>query len=340
MTCALFLGGALGCNNNASGGAGGGQTAEGSGGGGGALSGEIKIDGSSTVFPISEAMAEEFMRENPGVRVTVGTSGTGGGFKKFMAKETDLSNASRPIKTEESEGAAKNGVEFIEVPVAYDGLSVVVHPKNTWATCLTMAELNKIWAPGSKVNNWSQVRAGFPSEPIKLYGAGTDSGTFDYFTDAVNGKEGASRADYTASEDDNTLVTGVAGDVGAMGYFGYAYYAENKDKLTLVSIDGGDGCVAPSPETINTGTYQPMSRPLFLYVRKDAAERPEVKAFLRYYLKEGRELVKSVGYIPLPDKAYELAQSRLDKGVTGSLFSGGSQVGVKIEDLLAKETSK
>lgn len=297
----------------------------------------ISIDGSSTVFPITEAVAEEFQKANPDIRVTVGTSGTGGGFKKFVNKEIVISDASRPIKKTEEEDAKKKGVEYIEIPIAYDGLSVVVHPNNTWAATLTVEELKKIWEPGSKINNWSQVRPGFPDKPLKLYGAGTDSGTFDYFTDAIVGKEGASRADYTASEDDNTLVQGVAGDEGALGYFGYSYYESNKDKIKLVGIDGGKGAIQPSPETINNGSYQPLSRPLFIYVRKDVADKPEVQKFVKFYLKEGRELVKSVGYISLPDKAYELAGERFEKAKTGSMFAGGSQVGVKIEDLLSKE---
>lgn len=320
------------------GGAQGGTTAASgtTGGDGAKLSGEVKIDGSSTVAPISEAMAEEFQKANPDVRVTVGTSGTGGGFKKFGAKEIDISDASRPIKSEESTAAG----EFIELPVAYDGLAVVVNPQNTWAESLTVAELNKIWAPDSKVNNWSQVRAGFPSQPLKLYGAGTDSGTFDYFTDAVNGKEGASRSDYTMSEDDNTLVTGVAGDKGALGYFGLAYFEENKDKLKLLGIQGEGAAtpVSPSEETVSNGTYQPLSRPLFIYVRKEAAQRPEVKAFIEFYLSDaGQGLVKEAGYIPLPPAAYAAVRQRFEAGTTGSVFAGGSQVGVKIEDLLAKE---
>jgi phosphate transport system substrate-binding protein len=218
-------------------------------------------------------------------------------------------------------------------------VSLVVHPQNDWCDALTVAELKKIWEPGSKVNNWSQVRAGFPNRPIKLYGAGTDSGTFDYFTDAIVGEEGASRNDYQASEDDNTLVQGVSGDVGSLGYFGYAYYEENKDKLKLLGIDNGKGAVQPSPESINNGASQPLARPIFIYVRTDAAERPEVGQFIQYYLgAEGRELVRQVGYIPLPDRAYQLAQERFDRRVTGSVFSGGSQIGVRIEDLLARET--
>ena len=337
LGCALFVGG---CGRSGTEDAG--ENATGAptsaAAGGANLSGEVKIDGSSTVFPLSEAYAEEFMKVNTGVRVTAGSSGTGGGFKKFANKETDISGASRPIKTEEAETCQKNGVEFIELPIAYDGLSVVVNPKNTWADALTVAELKKIWEPSSKVSNWSQVRAGFPNQPIKLYGAGTDSGTFDYFTDAICGKEGASRNDYTASEDDNTLVTGVAGDPGALGYFGYAYFEQNKEKLKALGVgDTAQNAVAPSPETIQNGTYQPLSRPLFLYVSKAALARPEVQAYVKYMLSEGRALVKDVGYVPLPDRAYELVQARADKNTTGSLFSGGSQVGVKIEDLLAKE---
>lgn len=304
------------------------------------LSGRIVIDGSSTVAPISEAVSEEFKQIHQGVDVPVGTSGTGGGFKKFANKEIDIADASRPIKKSEEEAAHKNGVEFIELPIAYDGLSVVVNPKNTWATSLTVAELKKIWEPGSKINNWSQVRPGFPNKPLKLYGPGTDSGTFDYFTDAIMGKERASRPDYTASEDDNVLVQGVEGDEGALGYFGYAYYEENKDKLKLVAIDAGTGPVLPSTETIQNGTYQPLSRPLFIYVRRDAADRPEVQEFVKFYLKEAKNLVRSVGYVPLPDRGYELALQRFEKRITGSVFAGGSQVGVKIEDLLSKEANK
>lgn len=302
------------------------------------LTGKVVADGSSTVFPVTEAVAEEFMKANGEVKVTVGISGTGGGFKKFVAGETDVQDASRPIEASEIEAAAKGGVEFIELPMAYDGLSIVVNPKNTWATSLTVAELKKIWEPGSKVTNWSQVRPGFPDKPIKLYGAGTDSGTFDYFTKAINGKEKASRSDYQSSEDDNTLVTGIAGDENALGYFGYAYYIENKDKLKLVGVDNGAGPILPSPETINDGTYAPLSRPEFIYVSKKSAERPEVKAFVEFYLSPaGRALVSEVGYVPLPDAVYELALKRFQDLKTGSVFTGGSQVGMKLEDLLSKE---
>jgi phosphate transport system substrate-binding protein len=272
---------------------------------GSGLSGTIKIDGSSTVAPISEAVAEEFMAANPGVQVTVGTSGTGGGFKKFTAGAIDISDASRHIKDGEKEAAEKNGIEYIEIPVAYDGISIVVNPDNNWAKSITVEELGKVWAPDSKVKTWKDVRADWPAQKLILYGPGTDSGTFDYFTGEINGEEGASRADYTASEDDNVLVQGVAGDKGALGYFGYAYYAENTSKIKALPVDGGNGAVEPTDTTIKDGTYKPLARPVFIYVNKKALERPEVKAFLEFYLTEGRALVSEVGYIPLNDAEYE-----------------------------------
>ena len=268
------------------------------------LSGTIEIDGSSTVFPITEAVAEEFRKVNPNVRVNVGISGTGGGFKRFVVGETQISDASRPIKDSEKEQATKNGVEWIEMPVAYDGLSVMVNPKNTWVTSMTVAELKKLWEPGSTVRRWNQIRPEWPDQPINLYGPGTDSGTFDYFTEAINGKEDASRADFTASEDDNVLVQGIAGDPNSLGYFGYAYYVENKDKLKLVAIDSGSGPVLPSEQTINDGTYRPLSRPIFIYSNKAALARPEVKEFVRFYMTEGPALVSEVGYIQLPANFY------------------------------------
>jgi phosphate transport system substrate-binding protein len=280
----------------------------GSGGDGSGLTGTINADGSSTVFPITQAVAEEFRRESSGVKINVGISGTGGGFKKFCAGETDIQDASRLIKSSEKQQCAKNGVEYAELKVAIDGLSVMVNPGNTFAECLTVAELKKIWEPGSKVRTWNQVRGTFPSSTIKLYGAGTDSGTFDYFTGAIVGEEGKSRSDYTASEDDNVLVQGIAGDKNALGYFGFAYYEENTAKLKLVGIDGGGGCVKPSRDTINGGTYKPLSRPLFVYVAKKSAARPEVKAFMDFYLDEGAGLVADVGYIELP--AGDLAATR------------------------------
>ncbi|HUF11903.1 MAG TPA: PstS family phosphate ABC transporter substrate-binding protein [Longimicrobiales bacterium] len=279
----------------------------------GDLSGSIQIDGSSTVYPITEAVAEEFMAETGGdVRVTVGVSGTGGGFKRFCSGETEISNASRPIKDSESEQCEAAGVEPVELTIAHDGISVIAHPDNTFVDCLTVEELNAIWRPGSTVQRWSDVRPNFPNQQIKLYGAGTDSGTFDYFTEAINGEEDASRSDYTASEDDNTLVQGVAGDPGSLGYFGYAYYVENRDKLKLLGVDSGSGCVQPSPETIRGGTYTPLSRPVYIYVARSALERPEVRAFVDFYLEHGGELSSAVGYVALEDSAYANARARLN----------------------------
>jgi phosphate transport system substrate-binding protein len=278
--------------------------------GGGRSTGTVRIDGSSTVFPITEAVAEEFQAEQ-GIRVTAGISGTGGGFKKFCAGETDISDASRPIRESELERCRANGIEPIELAIAFDGLAVVVNPENDFAGCLTVDELKRIWEPGSTISRWSQVRDGWPGEEIKLYGPGTDSGTFDYFTEAIVGEEDASRPDFTASEDDNVLVQGVRGDEYALGYFGYAYYAENTDKLKLLAIDDGRGCVAPSPETVESGEYSPLSRPLFIYVNKSALDRPEVAAFVRYYLRHARELVPQVGYVPLSADRYQAALSEI-----------------------------
>lgn len=311
----------------------------------GGLSGSIQIDGSSTVFPITEAVAEEFRTIGPEVRVTVGVSGTGGGFKKFLRKEIEICNASRPIKPSEQEEAVKSEVEFIELPVAYDGLAVVVNPQNDWADALTVEELKLIWSPEAqgRITNWSQVRAGFPDVPLSLFGPGVDSGTYDYFTQAVVGKEGSSRGDFTASEDDNVLVQGVSFDKGALGFFGYAYFEENRNRLKLVPIDdgnpdNGDGPIAPSPEAVRNSTYQPLSRPIFIYVRKDAAGREEVQSFIEFYLDNATTLVPEVGYIPLPDKAYDLLLGRFQQGIPGSIFGGeGSQVGVSIEELLSRE---
>jgi len=304
----------------------------------GGLSGTVRVDGSSTVFPITEAMAEEFRKVEPAVRVTVGISGTGGGFKRFTTGETDISDASRPIDPAEADVAAQNGIEYIELPVAFDGLSVIVNPQNDFVTSLTAAELKRIWEPGSNVHRWSDIRPDWPNREIHLYGPGTDSGTFDYFTQAINGKEKASRPDFSASEDDNVLVQGISGDTDALGYFGFAYYSENRQRLKLVAVDGGDGPVLPSPETILDGTYQPLSRPIFIYVSTQAALRPEVQAFVRFYLTQGRNLVDQVGYVPLPDQVYELALERFERGQTGSAFDGtGPQVGVKLEDLLQRE---
>ena len=294
-----------------------------------ALSGPVEIDGSSTVFPITEAVAEEFGIENRDVRVTVGISGTGGGFKRFCAGETDISDASRPIKSGEgSESAACEaaGIEYIEIPVAYDGLSVVVHPDNDWAQCLTVEELNLIWAPEAegKITNWNQIRADFPDAGLTLYGPGTDSGTFDYFTETVNGEAQSSRADFTASEDDNILVQGVAGDKNALGYFGLAYLEENADKVKGVEVDGGGGCVAPTVATVEDGTYAPLSRPLFIYVNVASIDKPQVRAFVDYYLENVPVLAADVGYVKFPDNFYAKITETWTNGTTGSIFSGVS----------------
>ncbi|HIK38521.1 MAG: PstS family phosphate ABC transporter substrate-binding protein [Geminocystis sp.] len=311
------------------------------GGGGGSLSGNIVIDGSSTVFPITEAMAEEFQKEQGQVQISIGVSGTGGGFKKFCAGETDISNASRPIKPEEMQKCQEAGIEFVELPIAYDAISVVVNPQNDWASCLTVEELKKIWAPEAqgKITKWKQVNAKFPDEPLNLYGPGTDSGTFDFFTEAVVGKSGQGRGDYTASEDDNVLVQGVANDKGGLGYFGLAYLEENIDKVKPVAIDDGDpkngqGCIEPSVTTVEEGTYQPLSRPLFIYVKKESLNRPEVKAFVEFYLqKEHKPLINKAGYVHLPDAVYDKVQARFKEQKTGTVFTKGVK-GVKLENVL------
>ncbi|MCI0441112.1 MAG: PstS family phosphate ABC transporter substrate-binding protein [Chloroflexi bacterium] len=269
------------------------------------LRGTIEIDGSSTVFPVTEAVAEEFRKVHPNVQVNVGVSGTGGGFKRFTTGETQISDASRPIKDSEAQAAAANGIEYIELRVAIDGLSVLVNTRNDFVDCLTVAELKKIWEPGSTISSWNQVRAGFPSDPLRLYGPGTDSGTFDYFTEEIVGEAQASRSDYVASEDDNVLVQGIDGDRNALGYFGYAYYVQNPDKLKAVAVDGGSGCVTPTDATIASGQYSPLSRPIFIYVNKDALERPEVKAFVEFYMENGGELSAEVGYIALASSIYQ-----------------------------------
>jgi len=297
--------------------------------------GAVALDGSSTVFPISEAVAEEYLAVQPRVRVTVGVSGTGGGFKKFLAGETDINDASRPIKPSELEQAVESGYEFIELPIAFDGLSIVVNNKNDWVDYLSIDELHKIWQPGSTVTLWSDVRPEWPAIAIHLYGPGTDSGTFDYFTETVNGKSGASRPDYTASEDDNALVRGITGDSHAMGYFGYAYYASNMDKLKLVPIDGGAGPISPSPITINNGEYSPLSRPIFIYIRKAALARPEVAEFSRFYIENAGILASEVGYIALPDWAYERALNRIEQGVAGTAYGDSSQA--RVSDMLAND---
>jgi len=308
--------------------------------------GTVKVDGSSTVFPITEAVAEEFQKANKGVRVTVGISGTGGGFKKFCAGETDISDASRPIKPSEVELCNKNGVGYVELPIAFDGLTIIVNPKNTWAKSITVAELKTIWQPEAqgKVMKWKDVRSDWPNKPLRLFGPGVDSGTYDYFTEAVVGKEHSSRGDFTSSEDDNVLVQGVAGDEGGLGFLGYAYYEQSKSKLAALPVDdakpdNGAGPIAPSVETVENATYQPLSRPIFIYVSTKGIGRPEVAQFVDFYLGQGPKLVREVGYIPLPPKAYELGKQRVAKRVVGSMFGGkGSQVGVSIEALLERET--
>jgi phosphate transport system substrate-binding protein len=281
-------------------------------------SGQIRIDGSSTVYPITEAVAEQFQAQNPDVRVTVAFSGTGGGFKKFCSGQTEANDASRPINSkdkpgEKSEATAckEQGVTPVELPVAIDGLSVLVNPANDFVKCLTVQQLNQIWKPDSTVRRWSDVNPAWPAQEIKLYGPGADSGTFDYFTAEINGEEGASRSDYTQSEDDNALVQGISGDRNALGYFGYAYYAQNKDRLKAVQVDGGQGCVDPTEQTIGDGSYKPLSRPLFVYVSSEALKRPEVSSFFQFYLNNVSNLVGDVGYIPLPTVELEKSKRAL-----------------------------
>jgi phosphate transport system substrate-binding protein len=306
---------------------------------------QIKIDGSSTVYPITEAVAEEFQKAKKGsVKVTVGISGTGGGFKKFCRGETDISDASRPILKKEIDVCKEQNIEYIELPVAYDGLAVIVNPKNDWVKELTVADLKKMWEPAAqgRVMTWKDVRPEWPDAKLKLFGPGADSGTFDYFTEAVNGKSKASRGDFTASEDDNVLVQGVAGDRNSLGYFGLAYYEENKGKLKVVPIvnPATNKAVTPSLQTVMDGTYAPLSRPLFIYVSKKAAEKPEVKEFVEFYLKNADKLTKQVKYVPLPANAYKLSQERFAKKKTGSMFGGEEKVGMKIEELLKLEEAK
>ena len=281
---------------------------------GGALSGSVAVDGSSTVGPLTEAAASLYRDVEPGVNVSVATSGTGGGFKKFCAGETDISDASRPIKDEEKAECDKNGIAYTEVVVANDGLSVVVNPENTWAKCLTVAQLKKMWSPASegKVTNWNQIDPSFPDQKLTLFGAGTDSGTFDYFTDAINGEEGASRTDYSPSEDDNVTVQGVKGDKGAVGYFGLSYVEENTDAVKAVQVDGGDGCVAPSTETVQDGSYKPLSRPLFIYVKHDSYKnKPEVRAFVDFYVEHEDEVSEEALFVGLTPEQKKTAQDEL-----------------------------
>jgi phosphate transport system substrate-binding protein len=303
----------------------------------------VKIDGSSTVYPITEAVAEEFQKLKKDVKVTVGISGTGGGFKKFCRGETDISDASRPILKKEIDACKEGNIEYIELPVAYDGLAVLVNPKNDWVKSFTVADLKKMWEPTAqgKVMTWKDIRPEWPDAKMKLFGPGADSGTFDYFTEAINGKAKASRGDFTASEDDNVLVQGIAGDKNATGYFGLAYYEENKGKLKVVPIVNPMGKeITPSLQTVMDGTYAPLSRPLFIYINKKSVDKPEVKEFVEFYLKNAPTLTKQVKYVPLPANAYKLATERFAKKKTGSMFGGEEKVGMKIEDLMKLEESK
>ncbi|MFB4269183.1 PstS family phosphate ABC transporter substrate-binding protein [Nonomuraea sp. GTA35] len=310
--CAVALA-ACGGNNQNPGGTTGAEATGGAGTAAKELSGDVKVDGSSTVAPLSTAAAELFAEQQAKVRVTVGTSGTGGGFEKFCNGETDISNASRPIKDEEKTACQAKNIAYEEFSVANDALTVVVHKDNTWATCLTVDQLKKMWEPGSKVNNWNQIDPKFPNEPLKLFGAGTDSGTFDYFTDVINGEEGKSRTDYSPSEDDNVTVQGVAGSKGGLGYFGFSYFEENADKLKAVQIDGGDGCVGPSVQAAQDGTYKPLSRPLFIYPKAESLKRPEVLAFVEYYVANHKQIAEDAKFIPLNAQQETELKADLDK---------------------------
>ncbi|MCK2088476.1 PstS family phosphate ABC transporter substrate-binding protein [Thauera aromatica] len=311
--------------------------------GGAAAQALVKVDGSSTVFPVTEAVAEEFQKaKKGGVRVTVGVSGTGGGFKKFCRGETDVSNASRPISKKEIDDCKAAGIEFIELPIAFDALTVVLNPKNDWADKgISVAQLKAMWEPAAqgKVMKWNQVNPAWPDRDLTLYGAGADSGTFDYFTEAVTGKSKSSRGDFTASEDDNVLVQGVSRDVNALGFFGFAYYEENKDKLKAAKIIAADGkpAVGPSMESVLDGSYTPLSRPIFIYVNAKSLEKPEVKEFVEFYNKEGAALAAEVKYVPLPKKAYDYNIEQIAKLAKGTKFGGENKVGITIEELMSLE---
>jgi phosphate transport system substrate-binding protein len=302
----------------------------------------VKIDGSSTVFPITEAVAEDFQKaKKNAVRVTVGISGTGGGFKKFCRNETDLANASRPILAKEMEDCRAAGIQYIELPVAFDALTIVVNPKNTFLKSITVDELKRIWEPGAqgKITNWKQINPAWPDTPLKLFGPGADSGTFDYFTEAIVGKSKSSRGDYTASEDDNVLVTGVSRDLGALGYFGFAYYIENKAKLRSVPVvaKGTTIGVEASMEAVIKGSYQPLSRPIFIYVNAKSLAKPEVREFVDFYLKHAAKLTREVKYVPLPDAAYKLGAEHIAKAKLGTVFNGTAEVGITVEELMRRE---
>ncbi len=303
----------------------------------------IKVDGSSTVYPITEGVAEEFQKANKGLKVTVGVSGTGGGFKKFCRDETDIQDASRPILKSEMDLCKAAGVEYYELPVAFDALTVVINPKNTWLKQATVAELKKMWEPAAqgKITRWNQVNPTWPDQPIKLFGAGADSGTFDYFTEAIVGKSKSSRGDFTASEDDNVLVQGVAGDVNSIGYFGFAYYAENTGKLKALPIVEKDGkpAVAPSQATVLDGSYQPLARPIFIYVKVKSLQKPEVKKFVDFYMANAAKIATEVKYVKLPDAIYKANQEHMAKGKKGTMFGGKNEVGVRMEELVKREAT-
>lgn len=308
----------------------------------------IMIDGSSTVYPINEAVAEEFLQMRreadlgDDVRITIGVSGTGGGFEKFCRGEIDITGASRPIKSNEMQRCVDAGIEFIEIPIAYDGIAIVVHPQNDWAADITLDELKRVWEPEAqaKIMRWNQVRDSWPDRPLRLFGAGVDSGTYDYFTAAVVGKEHSSRGDFTSSEDDNVLVQGISRDIDGLGFFGFAYFEENADSIKAIPVDDGNdengsGAIYPSAETIADSSYQPLSRAIFIYVRRDRVDSPEMSQLLDFYLNQGRELMREVGYVPLHPDSYELAKERLRRRITGAMFGGkGSMVGVSIDDLM------
>jgi phosphate transport system substrate-binding protein len=310
LSCVLLVAIVAGCGGSRE--SSNGDTAD--GGAASELSGRVQIDGSSTVGPYATAAAERFRGGNPDVRITVGVSGTGGGFERFCRDETDISNASRPIKDEEKQACEAKGVEYLELQVANDALTVVVNKDNDWVDCMTVAQLKQIWDRGSKVKTWSDVDPSWPDERMRLFGAGTDSGTFDYFTDEINGEEGRSRSDYSASEDDNVTVQGVSGDRYALGYFGLSYYDQNQDSLKALAVDGGGGCVEPSVETAQSGNYTPLSRPLLMYVKKESVARPEVKAFLQFVLDNEQAIAERAQFVPLTDEQLQKAKSDLSAG--------------------------